>query len=125
MPWRPSFGRRSDCRSIDRPFTVALTHDVDSPWRWYGRRAYLGPAARAKRAALERRPGELGTELAGLLEAPVHRLRHTDPNWAFERIAAIERAHGGRSTYFVMTGHTRPADGPAPAAYDRRADRRS
>ena len=43
----------------------------------------------------------------------------TDPNWAFDRIAEIERAHGGRSTYFVMTGPLRtPADGPAPAAYD-------
>ncbi len=103
-----------------RQFTVALTHDVDSPWRWYGRRAFLGAGARAKRAAIDRRVGDLGTELAGLLQAPVHRLRSTDPNWAFERIAEIERAHGGRSTYFVMTGHTQPADGPAPAAYAQR-----
>ncbi len=103
-----------------RQFTVALTHDVDSPWRWYGRRAYLGAAARAKRAAIGRRVGDLGTELAGLLEAPVHRLRKSDPNWAFERIAEIERGHGGRSTYFVMTGHSTPADGPAPEAYNRR-----
>ncbi len=103
-----------------RQFTVALTHDVDSPWRWYGRRAFLGAGARAKRAAIDRRGGDLGTELAGLLQAPVHRLRSTDPNWAFERIAELERAHGGRSTYFVMTGHTQPADGPAPAAYAQR-----
>ena len=103
-----------------RQFTVALTHDVDSPWRWYGRRAYLGAAARAKRAAIDRRVGDLGTELAGLLEAPVHRLRKSDPNWAFDRIAEIERAHDGRSTYFVMTGHSTPADGPAPDAYTRR-----
>ncbi len=103
-----------------RQFTVALTHDVDSPWRWYGKRAFLGAAARSKRAALSRRTSDLGTELAGLLQAPVHKLRHTDPNWAFERIAELERARGGRSTYFVMTGHTRPADGPAPDAYNRR-----
>ncbi len=103
-----------------RQFTVALTHDVDSPWRWYGRRAVMGAGARAKRAAIDRRVGDLGVELAGLLQAPVHRLRSTDPNWAFERIAEVERAHGGRSTYFVMTGHTRPADGPAPEAYSRR-----
>jgi hypothetical protein len=101
-------------------FTVALTHDVDSPWRWYGRRAVLGAASRAKRAAQERRGGDLGRELAGLLEAPVHAARRTDPNWSFDRIAEIERAHGGHSTYFVMTGHTRPADGPAPGAYTRR-----
>jgi peptidoglycan/xylan/chitin deacetylase (PgdA/CDA1 family) len=51
--------------------------------------------------------------------APVRRLAGTDPNWSYERIAAIEREHGGRSTYFVMAGHNHPADGPDPAVYDR------
>ncbi len=49
----------------------------------------------------------------------MRRLRGTDPNWSYEQIAAIERAHGGRSTYFVMAGHHVAADGPDPAAYDR------
>jgi peptidoglycan/xylan/chitin deacetylase (PgdA/CDA1 family) len=100
-------------------FTVALTHDVDIPWRWSRPRALLGAAARVKAAAEERRFGDAAAEAVGLVAAPVRRLAGTDPNWSYERIAAIEREHGGRSTYFVMAGHNHPADGPDPAAYDR------
>jgi hypothetical protein len=101
-------------------FAVALTHDVDVPWRWYGPRAARAAAARAKAAARGGRGSELLAELRGLATAPLHTLRGTDPNWSFERIAEVERAHDGRSTYFVMAGHHHPADGPAAAAYDRR-----
>ena len=101
------------------PFTVALTHDVDIPWRWSRPRALVGAAARARGAARDHRPRDAAAEGLGLLAAPIRRLRGTDPNWSYERIAAIERAHGGRSTYFVMAGHHHPADGPDPAAYDR------
>ncbi len=101
------------------PFTIALTHDVDIPWRWSRPRALIGAAARARAAARERRPRDAAAEAAGLAAAPFRRLAGTDPNWSYERIAAIERAHGGRSTYFVMAGHGHPADGPDPAAYDR------
>jgi hypothetical protein len=99
--------------------TVALTHDIDTPRRWTGIRAVAGAAARAKAAALARRRGELARELRGLAALPRHRARGTDPNWCFERMAEIERAHGGRSTYFVIAGHHHPADGTAPHAYDR------
>ena len=99
--------------------TVALTHDIDTPWRWSGIRAVAGAAARAKSAALDRRPQELARELRGLAGLPRHRARGSDPNWCFERIAEIERGHDGRSTYFVMAGHHHPADGAAPAVYDR------
>ena len=101
------------------PFTVALTHDVDIPWRWSRPQALRGAAARARAAAREGRRRDVVAEAAGLAAAPVRRLTRTDPNWSYERIAAIERAHGGRSTYFVMAGHGHPADGPDPAAYDR------
>ena len=101
------------------PFTVALTHDVDIPWRWSRARALLGAAARGRQAARGHRPRDAAAEALGLAAAPVRRLRGTDPNWSYERIAAIERAHGGHSTYFVMAGHHVPADGPDPAAYDR------
>jgi peptidoglycan/xylan/chitin deacetylase (PgdA/CDA1 family) len=101
------------------PLTVALTHDIDTPWRWSGLRAVAGASARAKSAALGRRPRELARELRGLAGLPRHRARGTDPNWCFERIAEIERAHGGRSTYFVMAGHHHPADGAAPQVYGR------
>jgi len=99
--------------------TVALTHDIDTPWRWSGLRAVAGAAARAKSAVLGRRPRELARELRGLAGLPRHRARGTDPNWCFERIAEIERSNGGRSTYFVMAGHHHPADGAAPQVYDR------
>ncbi len=99
--------------------TVALTHDIDTPWRWSGIRAVAGAAARARSAALGRRPQELARELRGLAGLPRHRARGSDPNWCFERIAEIERGHDGRSTYFVMAGHHHPADGAAPAVYDR------
>jgi hypothetical protein len=101
------------------PFTVALTHDVDIPWRWSRPQALRGAAARARAAARERRTRDLAAEAAGLAAAPIRRLSRTDPNWSYERIAAIERAHGGRSTYFVMAGHGHAADGPDPAAYNR------
>jgi hypothetical protein len=65
------------------------------------------------------RRGDAAHEALALAAAPVRRARGTDPNWSYERIAAIERAHGGRSTYFVMAGHHVPADGPDPVAYDR------
>jgi hypothetical protein len=99
--------------------TVALTHDIDTPWRWSGIRAVAGAAARAKSAAVARRRTELARELRGLAGLPRHRARGSDPNWCFERIAEIERAHDGRSTYFVMAGHRHPADGAAPGVYDR------
>ena len=100
-------------------FTVALTHDVDIPWRWSRPQALRGAAARARAAARERRTRDVVAEAAGLAAAPVRRLTRTDPNWSYERIAAIERVHDGRSTYFVMAGHGHAADGPDPAAYDR------
>jgi peptidoglycan/xylan/chitin deacetylase (PgdA/CDA1 family) len=50
---------------------------------------------------------------------PFHKLRGTDPNWRFAEIAAAERAHDARSTFFVMAGHGHRADGAAPEAYDR------
>ncbi|HEX3330518.1 MAG TPA: polysaccharide deacetylase family protein [Gaiellales bacterium] len=101
------------------PFTVALTHDIDIPWRWSRPQALRGAAARARVAARERRKRDVAAEAAGLAAAPIRKLTRTDPNWSYERIAAIERGHGGRSTYFVMAGHNHAADGPDPAAYDR------
>ncbi len=101
------------------PFTVALSHDIDTPWRWSGVRAVAGAAARAKAALLGRHRRDLARELRGLAGLPRHRARGTDPNWCFDRIAEIERAHAGRSTYFVLAGHHHPADGAAPGVYDR------
>ena len=100
-------------------FAVALTHDVDSPWRWtpIGLR---GAAARLKRDVLQVRLGPAVREATGLATMPLHRLRGTDPNWRFEEIVAEERRRGAHgSTFFVLAGHHDPHDGPAPETYDR------
>jgi peptidoglycan/xylan/chitin deacetylase (PgdA/CDA1 family) len=99
-------------------FAVALTHDVDVPWKWtpIGIR---GAAARLKAHALAGRAGEALHEARGLARVPLHKLRGSDPNWRFAEIAAEEREHGARSTFFVMAGHGHRADGAAPEAYDR------
>lgn len=100
-------------------FAVALTHDVDSPWRWT-RVGLRGAAARLKRDTLGGRLGPALREATGLAAAPVHRARGTDPNWRFEEIVAEERRRGAQgSTFFVLTGHHDPHDGASPESYDR------
>jgi hypothetical protein len=98
--------------------TVALTHDVDSPWRWtpIGLR---GAAARLKREVLQARLAPALREATALAAAPVHRVRGTDPNWRFDEIVALERNRGARgSTFFLLAAHHDPHDGAAPDAYD-------
>jgi peptidoglycan/xylan/chitin deacetylase (PgdA/CDA1 family) len=99
-------------------FAVALTHDVDVPWRWT-RIGVRGAAARLKGHALARRVEPALHEARGLARVPLHKLRGTDPNWRFAEIAAEENAHDARSTFFLMAGHGHRADGAAPEAYDR------
>ena len=99
-------------------FAVALTHDVDVPWRWT-RIGVLGAAARLKGHALAGRVAPALHEARGLARVPLHRIRGSDPNWRFGEIAAEERAHGSRSTFFVMAGHGHRADGAAPESYER------
>ena len=99
-------------------FAVALSHDVDVPWRWtpIGIR---GAAARLKADALARRAGGALREARALAAVPVHKLRRTDPNWSFESIVRAERRLGAASTFYVLSGHRHPADGAAPETYDR------
>ncbi len=99
-------------------FAVALTHDVDVPWRWT-RIGVLGAAARLKGHVLAGRAGPALHEARGLARAPLHKLRGTDPNWRFAEVAAEERAHDARSTFFLLAGHGHRADGAAPEVYDR------
>jgi len=105
-------------RYRDARFAVALTHDVDSPWRWT-RIGVRGAAARLKGHALAGRVGPALHEANALARVPLHKLRGTDPNWRFAEIAAAEAAHGARSTFFLMAGHGHRADGAAPEAYNR------
>jgi peptidoglycan/xylan/chitin deacetylase (PgdA/CDA1 family) len=99
-------------------FVVALTHDVDVPWRWT-RIGMLGAAARLKGHVLAGQAGPALHEARGLAGVPLHKLRKSDPNWRFAEIVAEEREHGARSTFYVMAGHGHRADGAAPEAYDR------
>jgi hypothetical protein len=114
----------------DRPrFTIALTHDVDTPWRWT-RIGLRGAAARLKQNVRHARLGPAVRETTGLATVPLHRLRGTDPNWRFEQILAEERRRGATgSTFYVMP--SRPARRsraggiqPPPATARRDAARR-
>lgn len=84
-------------------FAVALTHDVDVVWRWTAR-GVKGALWRARRGDLR--------HLLDLARAPLHRARGTDPWWRFRELVEAERAHGARSTFFVLGGHGAPEDGP-------------
>ena len=102
-------------------FAVALTHDIDTPWRW-SRRGLMGAASRLKHAISEGDADVARREATGLAQVPLHRLRGSDPNWSHRRFAELERRHGHRSTCFVLAAHRDPHDGAAPDAYaERRA----
>jgi hypothetical protein len=117
-PLDPPLERLRRKLGIEPPrFAVALTHDVDSPWRWT-RVGLRGAASRLKHSALHARVGPSVREATGLATAPWHRLRGTDPNWRFEQIVAEERRRGASgSTFFVLAGHNDPHDGAAPETY--------
>ena len=123
-PLDPPLERLRQELGVDPPryrgarFAVALTHDVDVPWRWT-RIGMLGAAARLKSHALAGRAAPAAHEARGLARVPLHKLRGTDPNWRFAEIAAEESARDTRSTFFLMAGHGHRADGAAPEAYDR------
>ncbi len=103
-------------------FAVALTHDVDVPWRWT-RVGIRGGAARVKNALRAGRAGTAAAELRALGAVPLHKARGTDPNWRFERICALEASLGTSSTFFLLAGHRHRADGPSPEAYASRRAR--
>ncbi|MGH3077635.1 MAG: polysaccharide deacetylase family protein [Gaiellaceae bacterium] len=99
-------------------FAVALTHDVDVPWRWT-RLGVRGSAARLKSHVLARRRAGAVREARALAGMPVHRLRGTDPNWRFREITDAERDRGASSTFFLLAGHSDRHDGASPEVYDR------
>jgi hypothetical protein len=99
-------------------FAVALTHDVDSPWKWT-RFGLKGAAARAKSDLMGGRFRSGLRELRGLAGAPLHKASGTDPFWSFDRILADERRCGASSTFFLMADHAHELDGRAGEQYDR------
>jgi peptidoglycan/xylan/chitin deacetylase (PgdA/CDA1 family) len=123
-PLDPPLERLRDRLGLEPPrwgggrFAVVLTHDVDRPWRWT-RRGIRNAAGRLRAQARAGEGRAALREARGLAAVPVHRLRGTDPNWRFNRIAGIEAERGARSTYFVLAGHAHKEDGFAPEVYDR------
>jgi peptidoglycan/xylan/chitin deacetylase (PgdA/CDA1 family) len=98
-------------------FAVALTHDVDAPWRWtpIGVR---GAAARLKADVSHARLRRAAREAKGLALVPLHRARGTDPNWRFREIVAESKRRGATSaTFFLLAAHRDPHDGSAPEVY--------
>lgn len=94
-----------------KPMAACLTHDVDAIRRG---RLPRGVAAKDVRAAVcTAVHGRLG-QAARQAAAIVRTASGPNPYWTFDRIAAMEREHGFRSTYFVMAGHLHPQD----PAYD-------
>jgi hypothetical protein len=123
-PLDPPLERRRSALGREPPrwggarFAVALTHDVDRPWRWTGR-GVRNAVGRLRARVVEKDRRDALREARGLAAAPVHRLRGTDPNWRFGRIAELEAERGSTSTYFVLAGHAHREDGFAPEVYDR------
>ncbi len=99
-------------------FAVALTHDVDVPWKWT-RLGVKGAAARAKTDLTNGRVRPGLRELRGLAGATVHKVRGTDPYWSFDRILEDERRSGASSTFFLLADHAHEFDGAAAEAYER------
>lgn len=99
-------------------FAVALSHDVDVPWRWT-RPGIRAGAARLKAATVGRDGAQALREARGLAGIPLHRLRGTDPNFSFARIVEIERSRGASSVFFLLAAHRVVQDGPAGEVYDR------
>lgn len=97
-------------------FAVALTHDVDTPWKWT-RRGLKGAAARTKADLIRGRVRSGLRELRGLAGAPIHRLSGTDPYWSFDKILADEGRSGASSTFFLLADHAHALDGGGSESY--------
>jgi hypothetical protein len=97
-------------------FFVALTHDIDTPWRWTPT-GIRGAASRLKQALTRGRVRSALLEARGLARVPLHRLRGSDPNWSFAHVCELEARRGFASSSYVLTAHRDPHDGAAPEAY--------
>jgi hypothetical protein len=99
-------------------FAVALTHDVDTPWKWTSI-GLRGAAARAKADLLRGRSRSALREVRSLAGWPIHKASGTDPFWSFDRILADERRSNASSTFFLMADHAHELDGPGAESYER------
>ena len=111
---RDALGLRRRRWPGDAPFALALTHDIDTPWRYTvaGLRAI---ALRGAAAARHRRGVDARSAAAALAAAPVHLARRSDPWSNADAIAGLERAHGASSTSYLLAGGEAPEDGDVVA----------
>lgn len=104
----------------DAAFAVALTHDVDSLRYWSPTQAVALPYRVATRL-VRGRVREAVAEPAGALRLLRRgRVGERDPYWALEAICAVEREHGGASTFFLLGDHRFRLDGRDGRGYHRR-----
>jgi len=113
----PSGWLWSDGPAASGGFAVALTHDVDTVWRWTPR--FVAATGRRSARALRRGDGgALRRELGDLWEwATVHLPRRSDPYWTFPSILGGEDERSATSTFYVIASHTHRLDGGQPADY--------
>jgi peptidoglycan/xylan/chitin deacetylase (PgdA/CDA1 family) len=101
-------------------FAVALTHDVDTMWRWTAR-GFVAAGRRCARALRHGDRAALRRELGDLLDwATVHLPRRSDPHWTFPRLLSGEDERGVTSTFYVIASHGHRQDGNQPQAYRKR-----
>ena len=95
-----------------RACAIAVTHDIDVPWRWS--RQGVRRAARAIRQSLL--SGKVGAALAtamAMVAAPVWWVMRRDPWCNAAAIARMEAGFGATSTSYMIAGHHDPHDGHA------------
>ena len=113
----PSGWLWSDGPASSGGFAVALTHDVDTVWRWTPR-GFAATGVRSARALRRGEGGAVRRELVDLWEwATVHLPRRSDPYWTFPYLLAGEDQRGARSTFYVMASHAHRLDGGQPQDY--------
>lgn len=97
-----------------RRYAVALTHDIDVPWRWT--RRGMRRELRAVRDAL--RQGRVVAAIMGVARAAaglVWRVFGRDPWCNAAHIMRLERRHGARSTSYLLFGDASTFDGDGDA----------
>ncbi len=88
---------------------ACLTHDVDMVRRGKLPRGVAVRDVRGLLSSMAR--GQFGRAMARAATIARTAAADRNPYWSFDRISALEREHGYRSTYYFMVGNHHPEDG--------------
>ncbi len=99
-------------------FAVALSHDVDIPWRWTRKGVRLG-AGRLKAACGDGTEAPPGARPVGSRPCPSIACVAPTPTSASSASSKSSARAGPSSVFFLLAAHRVVQDGPAPADYDR------